>query len=123
MIQTVVTGGPHRREPGRVELAIALLRSSIPRTTDRVGRRSSGLRVEAPHRAQRPLSHAPHQGRHLRLPQAERGPHDQFGAGHAGTAVSAALGMATARDLMALDYKVVAVVGDGALTCGSPTKG
>jgi 1-deoxy-D-xylulose-5-phosphate synthase len=37
--------------------------------------------------------------------------------------MSAALGMATARDLMALDYKVVAVVGDGALTCGLSYEG
>ena len=44
--------------------------------------------------------------------------HDQFGAGHAGTAVSAAFGMATARDLLGHAYKVVAVLGDGALTCG-----
>jgi 1-deoxy-D-xylulose-5-phosphate synthase len=47
-------------------------------------------------------------------------PHDQFGAGHAGTALSAAFGMATARDLKREDYKVVAVVGDGAFTCGLP---
>src|SRR5216683_3297712 len=47
-------------------------------------------------------------------------PHDQFGAGHAGTALSAAFGMATARDLKGEDYKVVAVVGDGAMTCGLP---
>src|ERR1043165_3115753 len=39
-------------------------------------------------------------------------PHDQFGAGHAGTAMSAALGMATARDLRGEAHKVVAVVGD-----------
>jgi 1-deoxy-D-xylulose-5-phosphate synthase len=45
-------------------------------------------------------------------------PHDQFGAGHAGTAVSAALGMAAARDRTGQDYHVVAVVGDGALTAG-----
>ncbi len=44
--------------------------------------------------------------------------HDQFGAGHAGTAMSAALGMATARDLHGEHNKVIAVVGDGALTCG-----
>jgi 1-deoxy-D-xylulose-5-phosphate synthase len=50
-------------------------------------------------------------------------PHDQFGAGHAGTAMSAALGMATARDLRGLEYKVVAVVGDGALTCGLSYEG
>jgi 1-deoxy-D-xylulose-5-phosphate synthase len=46
--------------------------------------------------------------------------HDQFGAGHAGTGLSAAFGMAAARDLQGEDYKVVAVVGDGALTCGLP---
>jgi 1-deoxy-D-xylulose-5-phosphate synthase len=50
-------------------------------------------------------------------------PHDQFGAGHAGTAMSAALGMATARDLLGESYRVVAVVGDGALTCGLSYEG
>ncbi len=48
----------------------------------------------------------------------EESPHDQFGAGHAGTGLSAAFGIAAARDLLGEDYKVVAVVGDGALTCG-----
>jgi 1-deoxy-D-xylulose-5-phosphate synthase len=46
--------------------------------------------------------------------------HDHFGAGHAGTALSAALGIAAARDLKGESYAVVAVVGDGALTCGLP---
>ena len=50
-------------------------------------------------------------------------PHDHFGAGHAGTAMSAAYGMATARDLQGLSHKVVAVVGDGALTCGLSYEG
>jgi 1-deoxy-D-xylulose-5-phosphate synthase len=45
-------------------------------------------------------------------------PHDSFGAGHAGTALSAALGMATARDLMGTQEHVVAVCGDAAFTCG-----
>src|SRR6476660_4420135 len=49
--------------------------------------------------------------------------HDQFGAGHAGTAMSAALGMAPARDLKGEGHKVVAVVGDGALTCGLSYEG
>jgi len=44
--------------------------------------------------------------------------HDSYGAGHAGTALSAALGMATARDLLGGDEHVVAVLGDAALTCG-----
>ncbi len=45
-------------------------------------------------------------------------PHDSWGAGHAGTALSAALGMASARDLLGGDEHVVAVIGDAALTCG-----
>ena len=45
-------------------------------------------------------------------------PHDSFGAGHAGTALSAALGMATARDLRGSREHVVAVCGDAAFTCG-----
>jgi 1-deoxy-D-xylulose-5-phosphate synthase len=44
--------------------------------------------------------------------------HDSYGAGHAGTALSAALGMATARDLAGGDNHVVAVAGDAAFTCG-----
>lgn len=44
--------------------------------------------------------------------------HDQFEAGHAGTSLSAALGMATARDLRGQNHHVVAVIGDGALTAG-----
>ncbi len=50
-------------------------------------------------------------------------PHDSFGAGHAGTAISAALGMATARDLKREEFEVVAVLGDGALTCGLSYEG
>jgi len=45
-------------------------------------------------------------------------PHDAYGAGHAGTALSAALGMATARDLKGSREHVVAVCGDAAFTCG-----
>lgn len=50
----------------------------------------------------------------------ERGesPHDVWGAGHASTSLSAALGMAVARDLKQEDYHVVAVIGDGGLTGG-----
>ena len=44
--------------------------------------------------------------------------HDPFGAGHAGTALSAALGMATARDLRGTGEHVVALCGDAAFTCG-----
>jgi 1-deoxy-D-xylulose-5-phosphate synthase len=44
--------------------------------------------------------------------------HDAYGAGHAGTALSAALGMAAARDLAGGDNRVIAVAGDAAFTCG-----
>lgn len=44
--------------------------------------------------------------------------HDCYGAGHAGTALSAALGMAAARDMNGGSEHVVAVAGDAAFTCG-----
>lgn len=44
--------------------------------------------------------------------------HDAFGAGHAGTALSAAVGMATARDVLKSKDHVVAICGDAAFTCG-----
>ncbi len=49
--------------------------------------------------------------------------HDAYGAGHAGTALSAALGMAAARDLAAETYNIIPVVGDGAFTCGTTLEG
>jgi 1-deoxy-D-xylulose-5-phosphate synthase len=48
----------------------------------------------------------------------EESEYDTFGAGHASTAISASLGMAVARDLAEEKYRVVAVVGDGAMTGG-----
>jgi 1-deoxy-D-xylulose-5-phosphate synthase len=48
----------------------------------------------------------------------EESPHDPFGSGHASTSVSAALGMALARDMAKQDYHVIAVIGDGSLTGG-----
>ncbi|MBD3161252.1 MAG: 1-deoxy-D-xylulose-5-phosphate synthase [Candidatus Eisenbacteria bacterium] len=50
-------------------------------------------------------------------------PYDTFGAGHASTAISAALGMATARDLKGEQHDVVAVVGDGGMTGGLAFEG
>lgn len=48
----------------------------------------------------------------------QESPHDHFGAGHASTSISAALGMVLARDLSGKEHHVVAVIGDGALTGG-----
>ncbi|MDQ2817601.1 MAG: 1-deoxy-D-xylulose-5-phosphate synthase, partial [Candidatus Eremiobacteraeota bacterium] len=52
------------------------------------------------------------------FPEREESPHDHFGTAHASTSISAALGMAQARDLCGCSQSVVAVVGDGALTGG-----
>ena len=51
----------------------------------------------------------------LRIDESE---YDVFGAGHASTSISAALGIATARDFSGEDYKVVAIIGDGSMTGG-----
>jgi 1-deoxy-D-xylulose-5-phosphate synthase len=49
--------------------------------------------------------------------------YDAFGAGHASTSISAALGMAVGRDLRGAEFKVAAVIGDGALSCGLAYEG
>lgn len=52
------------------------------------------------------------------FPKRMESEHDAFGAGHSSTSISAALGMAAARDLQGGDYNVVAVIGDGSMTGG-----
>ena len=52
------------------------------------------------------------------FPSREESPYDAFTTGHAGTSISAALGMALARDLKKEHYQVVAVIGDGSLGTG-----
>ncbi|MFC2085973.1 1-deoxy-D-xylulose-5-phosphate synthase [Bacteroidota bacterium] len=48
----------------------------------------------------------------------DESPYDVFGAGHASTSISAAVGLAAARDLSGADYKVATIIGDGAMTGG-----
>ena len=50
-------------------------------------------------------------------------PYDAFGAGHAATSISAAYGMAVARDMNGDDFKVVAIIGDGSLGSGLAYEG
>ena len=52
------------------------------------------------------------------FPKIGESSYDAFETGHASTAISAALGMARARDYLGEDYQVIALVGDGALTGG-----
>ncbi len=48
----------------------------------------------------------------------EESPFDPFGAGHSSTSISAALGMATARDMAGEDNNVIAIIGDGSMSAG-----
>lgn len=57
------------------------------------------------------------------FPRIDESPYDAFGAGHASNSISAALGMAEAFRLQGLSNKVVAVIGDGALTGGLAFEG
>ncbi len=118
------TGGHIGASLGCVELAIALL-YELDSPTDKVvwdvGHQAYAWKLLTGRNERFPTLRT-EDGLSGFLRRSEN-PHDHFGAGHAGTAMSAALGMATARDLMGLDHKVVAVVGDGALTCGLSYEG
>ena len=52
------------------------------------------------------------------FPKISESKYDTFGVGHSSTSISAALGIARARDIKHEDYNVIAVIGDGALTGG-----
>ncbi len=52
------------------------------------------------------------------FPKFKESPHDSFNTGHSSTSISAALGIARARDILKDKYSVIAVIGDGALTGG-----
>ncbi len=114
-----VTGGHYASNLGTVELTIAL-HTVFDSPTDKIV-------WDVGHQA---YPHKILTGRNDRLPtirqyqglsgflQRDESPHDQFGAGHASTSISAALGMAVARDMEGGNYHVVAVIGDGAMTGG-----
>ncbi len=119
-----VTGGHIGASLGVVELAIALL-YEFDSPTDKilwdVGHQAYAWKLLTGRNADFPtLRQTGGLSGFLKRSESE---HDQFGAGHAGTAMSAALGMAIARDLRGGDNKVVAIVGDGALTCGLSYEG
>lgn len=57
------------------------------------------------------------------FPKRSESEYDCFGTGHSSTSISAALGIACARDLAGEDYNVIAVIGDGALTGGEAMEG
>src|SRR5690349_6575726 len=119
-----ITGGHIGASLGVVELSIALL-YEFDSPTDKivwdVGHQAYAWKLLTGRDAMFPTLRQP--GGISGFLKRSESDHDQFGAGHAGTAMSAALGMATARDLHGDRYKVAAVVGDGALTCGLSYEG
>ena len=57
------------------------------------------------------------------FPKREESPYDVFDVGHSGTSISAAAGMAEARCLKAEDFRIIAVIGDGAISAGMAFEG
>ncbi len=57
------------------------------------------------------------------FPVMSESPHDAFGTGHSSTSISSALGIITARDQKKENFKVIAVIGDGAMTAGLAFEG
>lgn len=118
------TGGHLASNLGAVELTIALHRIfDTPR--DKivwdVGHQAYGHKLLTGRRDR--FSTLRQDGGLSGFPDRGESPHDAFGAGHASTSISAALGIATARDLAKEDYHVVAVIGDGSLTGGMALEG
>ncbi len=120
IIETVSrTGGHLAANLGVVELAIALVRTFEPER-DRilwdVSHQGYAFKILTGRRERFPTLRR--QNGISGFLRREESPCDAFGAGHAGTALSAALGMAAARDRLGGDEHIVAVVGDGAIGNG-----
>jgi 1-deoxy-D-xylulose-5-phosphate synthase len=120
MVETVqVTGGHLASSLGAVELTIALHRvfdSPSDKIIWDVGHQAYAHKLLTDRRER---FHTLRQyGGLSGFPSREESAHDPFGTGHASTSISAALGMATARDLAGERYNVIAVIGDGAISGG-----
>ena len=125
IIDTVqITGGHLASSLGAVELTIALHRifnSPQDKIVWDVGHQSYAHKLLT---GRRESFHTLRQyGGLSGFPVREESPHDAFGTGHASTSVSAALGMAAARDLKKEGYHVIAVIGDGSITGGMALEG
>jgi len=120
IITTVDANGGHLASSlGVVELTIALHRtfeSPRDKIVWDVGHQSYAHKLLTGRRAR--FSTIRQHGGLSGFTDREESPHDPFGAGHASTSISAALGMAISRDLAGESYHVMAVIGDGSLTGG-----
>ena len=120
IIETVNRNGGHLASPlGVVELTLALhyvFDIGRDKLIWDVGHQSYAHKLLTGRREQ---FHALRQrGGISGYPKRTESPYDAFGAGHSSTSISAAVGMAAARDRLGLDHHVIAVVGDGAMTGG-----
>ncbi|MBN2240926.1 MAG: 1-deoxy-D-xylulose-5-phosphate synthase [Dehalococcoidales bacterium] len=114
-----VTGGHLASNLGAIELTLALHRvfdSPIDKIVWDVGHQAYTHKLLTGRRDRFPTLRQ--YGGLSGFTSREESEYDAFGAGHASTSISAALGMAVARDLSGDDYHVVAVIGDGAVTGG-----
>lgn len=116
------TGGHLASNLGAVELTVALHRvfdTSVDRLVFDVGHQCY------PHKliTGRTLDTLRQYGGVAGFPKPGESVHDAFIAGHASNSVAVALGMARARDMLGEDYKVIALIGDGALTGGLAYEG
>ena len=114
-----VTGGHLASNLGVVELTIALYRSfNIPedKIIWDVGHQSYTHKILSGRKDA--FDDLRRFGGISGFPKTKESPCDAFNTGHSSTSISAGLGIAQARDLMGKDYKVVSIIGDGALTGG-----
>ncbi len=113
------TGGHLASNLGVVELTLALhyvYNSPIDKIVWDVGHQSYVHKILTSRRKE--FHTLRHYGGLSGFPKHKESNHDVFETGHSSTSISAALGMAKARDLKKEDHSVLAVIGDGALTGG-----
>ena len=116
------TGGHLASNLGAVELIVALHRvfdTSSDRLVFDVGHQCYAHKLITG----RTLDTLRQYGGVAGFPKPNESVHDAFIAGHASNSVAVALGMARARDMLGEDYKVIALIGDGALTGGLAYEG
>ena len=120
MVESVGSTGGHLSSGlGTVELTLALhyvYNTPEDRLVWDVGHQSYPHKILTGRRGQMPTLRQLHGL--AGFPKREESPYDTFGTGHSSTSISAALGMAIAAQKAHSDRKVVAVIGDGAMTAG-----
>ncbi|MFH1117976.1 MAG: 1-deoxy-D-xylulose-5-phosphate synthase [Pseudomonadota bacterium] len=125
IIHTVSQRGGHLASSlGVIELTLAILKVFSPpddRIVFDVGHQAYAYKILT---GRRDMFHTLRtRGGVAGFPKREESTYDFFDVGHAGNAISAAAGLAQARCLAGDNHKVIAVVGDGSLTCGVSYEG